>query len=382
MPRIQGRLTLTDKTGKMSRFGVFESIGALPHIYMEKISTPSGEVDVYIARNTDNERLANQEYSIGDVVQVDGDYLTTERGQVFVARELKRLSKCNVKKYMGRDDVREAVVLRSELTSTVRHFFEKKGFLEVSTPVLLSSYEGGDARPFETTDASGKRLFLKETNELILRRLISCGLGPLYEIGRSFRNIGTNKFSLNEFTVVESATPYSTLADGIVTAELLITELMNAHGNGIKDSSFQKIKFEELYKKIKGEEYTPRGDYNSDRKDLSIVLDTITTPAFLIGLPHEVSPINSRNALTLNESVFVMDGKVYCDICEFEVSKRKLEERLATQEKRTGIKNDAFLEFANCGLVPGVGIAFGLERWMNFFSGRDVANLKNLGGLI
>lgn len=382
MSIIKGRIALTDKTGKMSRFGVFESVRQLPCIYMEKISTPSGDVDAYLVRDEANERLVNREVSVGDIVQVEGDYLKTEKGQIFVARSLTGLSKCNIRRYGGREEVRETVVLRSEMTKIIRSFFETRGFTEVNSPVLLPYYEGGDAKPFETTEASGKKLFLKETNELILRRLISCGLGPIYEIGRSFRNIGTNKYSLNEFTVVESAIPYLSFEEGVVMAEELITELLKKHGAKEIKYNLPRIKFEDLYRDIRGQEYVPKKDYTLDRKDLSDVLDAINSPVFLVGLPHETSPINSRNDLTSNESVFVMDGKVYCDITEFETSKSNLENRLAPQKERTGIKNESFLEFANCGLVPGVGIAFGLERWMNFFSGKDIANLKNLGGLI
>jgi hypothetical protein len=55
---------------------------------------------------------------------------------------------------------------------------------------------------------------------------------------------------------------------------------------------------------------------------------------------------------------------------------------LNEQAKRTGRINDKFLEFADYGLVPGVGIAFGLERWMAYLSGEDVEEIKNLGGVI
>jgi lysyl-tRNA synthetase class II len=325
----------------------------------------------------------------GDVVRLRGDYCERDGEVYFIGEDMEVLSKC----FEGRKsniielslNVREIINLRADVLKRTRNYFDSKKFLEITSPVLLPFYEGGNASPFKTVDMDGSELFLKETNELVLRRLISCGVGPVYEIGKSFRNIGINKNSLQEFSVVESAIPYAKLDDGIDFSKELLKHIFERLGakRNIWENEWRKLDFPSAYFNLTGKVYTPKSDYFLDRKDLAKVLSTIKgTPTFLTGLPLEISPINSKNNQTLNESVLVIDGDVYCDICEFETSKKNLEERLGKQEKRTGRINEPFLNFAEKGLVPGVGIAFGLERWIKYFSGIDISELKNLGGIL
>lgn len=387
---LNGRLTPLDSNRRFSKLGVFKKVdGNQDYICFEKVATSDGEVTAYMIRTPENEEFVNRQVTHGDIVNLNGSYQYFGGERIFVANSGKILSKCKSGRRSDIFDlsskVREAVRLRSDILKSVRQYFSDNGFMEITTPILLPFYEGGDADPFITLDKDKRELFLKETNELILRRLISCCVGPVYEIGKSFRNIGTNQNSTNEFSVVESAMPYVSLAEGIDFAEGILKNVLRNFSFdelGV-DNPWKRLKFEEGYKKATGQEYSPKRDYIEDRKDLSRVLDLIDDePTFIIGLPNFISPINSVSGNTLNESVLVINRDVYCDICSFEISKKSLEERLSQQQKRTNRSSASLLKFADYGFVPGVGIAFGLERWMKLISGKDITELRNLGGII
>ena len=48
------------------------------------------------------------------------------------------------------NDVKDTMIKRSKILSTIRHYLDGQGFLEVETPVLVSNAGGAAARPFET----------------------------------------------------------------------------------------------------------------------------------------------------------------------------------------------------------------------------------------
>ena len=82
---------------------------------------------------------------------------------------------------------------------------DRKGFLEVETPILQSEAGGAAARPFETYfHALNETRFLRIATELHLKRLIIGGIDKVYEIGRIFRNEGLSTIHNPEFTMMES----------------------------------------------------------------------------------------------------------------------------------------------------------------------------------
>ena len=70
-------------------------------------------------------------------------------------------------------NVKDIFIKRSKLVSTMRSFFNSKGWMEVETPVLQSIHGGAAARPFSTHhNTLDIPLFLRIANELYLKRLI------------------------------------------------------------------------------------------------------------------------------------------------------------------------------------------------------------------
>ncbi len=106
-------------------------------------------------------------------------------------------------------EVRDIFIKRARIITTMRSYFDSKGWLEVETPVLQTIHGGAAARPFETHhNALDTDLFLRIATELHLKRLIVGGFEGVYEFGKLFRNEGMDRTHNPEFTTVELYVAY------------------------------------------------------------------------------------------------------------------------------------------------------------------------------
>ena len=107
-------------------------------------------------------------------------------------------------------EIRTTFRTRAKIISTIRRFWDERGYLEVETPVLQPIYGGAYARPFVTHhNALDFDLFLRIADELYLKRLIVGGVAEgVYEISKDFRNEGMDKNHSPEFTMAEIYVAY------------------------------------------------------------------------------------------------------------------------------------------------------------------------------
>lgn len=119
---------------------------------------------------------------------------------------------------------------RSAMVAALRARLAHAGFLEVETPILQSVHGGASARPFRTfSNAYGVDLSLRIAPELYLKRLLVAGMGPIYELGRSFRNEGADATHNPEFTSLEVYEP-----DGdYLTMRRLAEDLVKAAASAV-----------------------------------------------------------------------------------------------------------------------------------------------------
>jgi lysyl-tRNA synthetase class 2 len=113
---------------------------------------------------------------------------------------------------------------RSQVVRAVRSTLDAAGFTEVETPMLHTIHGGATARPFTTyINAYGLDLSLRIAPELYLKRLLVAGMGPIYELGRNFRNEGADATHNPEFTSLEVYQPYADYAAMRRLTEALVT---------------------------------------------------------------------------------------------------------------------------------------------------------------
>ncbi len=183
---------------------------------------------------------------LGDWVGVEGEVMTTRRGELSVkVRSFSLLSKSLrplPDKWHGLSDVdtrfrrryvdlivnedaRRVFQIRFAAISAIRRFLDSQSFIEVETPVLHPVPGGAAAKPFVTHhNALDMDLFLRIAPELYLKRLIVAGFERVYEIGRVFRNEGLSTRHNPEFTMLEA---YQAYAD--YTEMMTLTEELVAH---------------------------------------------------------------------------------------------------------------------------------------------------------
>ncbi|HYV97406.1 MAG TPA: lysine--tRNA ligase [Gemmatimonadaceae bacterium] len=121
-------------------------------------------------------------------------------------------------------EVRALFAARSRMVTAVRDVLNRRGYLEVETPVLQPLYGGASARPFETRhNALDMPLFLRIADELYLKRLVVGGFERVYEIGHDFRNEGIDRTHNPEFTMLEFYEAFSDYRVMMDVVEQIIT---------------------------------------------------------------------------------------------------------------------------------------------------------------
>ena len=106
------------------------------------------------------------------------------------------------------------LLARAKIIADIRQFFTERGLLEVETPVLsefgvtdlhLSTFNTEFVAPF---DELSKTLWLSTSPEYHMKRLLAAGSGPIFQIGKVFRNEEAGNRHNPEFTMLEWYRPH------------------------------------------------------------------------------------------------------------------------------------------------------------------------------
>ena len=247
---VAGRIMANRPMGKISFFDLRDGSGKI-------------QLCFYKDRLSEEKLELLKDLDIGDIIGASGKLFRTKSGEptvevedfTLLAKSLQPLPE----KWHGLSDVeiryrqryldlianaeaREIFRVRSQVISAIREFLQRRGFLEVETPVLQPSAGGALARPFTTHHhALDQDFYLRIALELHLKRLIVGGFDKVYELGRIFRNEGVSTKHNPEFTMLESYEAYADYNDIMKMVEAMVSEVsQRVLGSNARSSSARR----------------------------------------------------------------------------------------------------------------------------------------------
>ena len=415
--------------------------------FME-LQDSKGRIQVYISRDDicpdENKDMYNVVFKklldIGDFVGIKGFVFRTQMGEITVhAKEITVLSKSlrplpivKMKDgvvYDGFDDpelryrqryvdlvvnegVKDIFIKRTKVYSSMREYFNSKGYLEVETPILQSIPGGAAARPFITHhNALDIPLYLRIADELYLKRLIVGGFEGVYEFSKNFRNEGMDRTHNPEFTCMEiyvSYKDYNWMMD--FTEKMLEKVCMDVNGTyevQVGDhvinfkAPFKRVTMLDSIKEFTGYDLTGKNEdeIRAICKELKMEVDetmgkgklideifgefcegNYIQPTFITDYPVEMSPLTKRHRSNpdLTERFELMvNGKELCnaysELNDPIDQADRFKEQLRLSEKGDDdamfIDHD-FIRALEYGMPPTSGMGIGMDRLVMLMTGK------------
>jgi len=298
--------------------------------------------------------LAN--FDVGDFIQAKGKLFLTKRGEkTLLVKDCLILSKSLAalpekwhglkdveerfrKRYLDllmNEKVRKKFLVRSQIIKAVREFLEKRGFIEVETPILQLIPGGASAKPFQTHhNALDIDLYLRIAPELYLKRLLVGGLEKVYEIGRCFRNEGLDSHHNPDFTMLECYAAYWDWQDLMKFME----EMMHSLNPKVFPEKWSRVNYQDIVKKGQEKEAFAK----------------IKKPTFVLGLPN--IPL-AKNGQVLQGVAWGVEL-----IKAFSEQNDPIEQKKALKKQEDYRYDQDFVEALEYGMPPAAGFGIGIDR--------------------
>ena len=416
--------------------------------FME-LKDSKGRIQVYISRDDlcpgEDKELYNTVFKrlldIGDFVGIKGYVFRTQMGEITVhaqeltvlAKSLRPLPIVKMKdgvvydafedpelRYRQRyvdlvvnEGVKEIFIKRNKVYTSMREFFNSRGYMEVETPILQSIPGGAAARPFITHhNALDIPLYLRIADELYLKRLIVGGFEGVYEFSKNFRNEGMDRTHNPEFTCMEIYVSYKDYNWMMTFTEQMLEKIaldVNGTtqvkvGDNLIDfkAPYKRVTMTEAIKEFTGIDITGMdenqlrevcqklGVETDDSMGKGKLIDEIfgakcegnyIQPTFITDYPIEMSPLTKRhrNNPELTERFELMvNGKELCNAyseLNDPIDQRyRFEEQLRLSEKGDDeamfIDND-FIRALEYGMPPTSGMGIGMDRLVMLMTGQS-----------
>ena len=423
---IAGRLMSKRIMGKASFGHIMDSDGRMQGYF----SRDDMGVDEY---------QAFKKLDVGDIVGIEGFVFKTKTGEISVhVKKVTLLTKSLLplpEKFHGLKDpelrfrqryvdlianpeVKDVFIKRSKIISTIREVLDKKGFIEVETPVLNTLAGGANARPFITHhNTLDIDMYMRIATELHLKRCIVGGFEKVYEIGRQFRNEGMDTKHNPEFTTIELYQAYVDYNEMMNITEELYTTAAERVCGGL-DITYQgtplslKTPWERLTMVQAVKKYTGL-DFDNDSLETLIakgnemglemspdtswghalynifdafVEEKLTGPVFITDYPVEVSPLAKKKPsdprLTERFEFFICaseGGNAFSELNDPIDQRSRFEQQMLAKAKGDDEAQPYDEDFCNAleyGMPPTGGLGIGIDRMVMFLT--DSASIRDV----
>ena len=373
---------------------------------------------------------------LGDHVFVHGEVITSRSGELSVMagqwrmaakslrplpvahREMSEESRIR-QRYVDlivRQQARDTVRQRSLVVREIRKALERRGFLEVDTPMLQTLHGGAAARPFSThSNAMDLDLYLRIAPELFLKRAVVGGLEKVFEVNRIFRNEGMDSSHSPEFVMLETYEAYGTYDDSARMTRELVQEVADAAFGTrqltLVDGSTYDVDGEwatlEMYPTLSaalGTEVTPQDPVDvlrahAARIDLEVdpgwghgklveelwehlVGNDLWAPTFVRDFPVETSPLTRQHrtiaGVTEKWDLYVRGFELatgYSELVDPVVQRERFidQARLAAAGDDEAMRLDEdFLVAMEHGMPPTTGTGMGVDRLLMALTGLGI----------
>jgi lysyl-tRNA synthetase class 2 len=317
------------------------------------------------------------------------------------------------------EDARRIAILRSRTVSAMRRFLDARGFLEVETPVLQPLYGGAAARPFVTRhNTYDQELYLRISDELYLKRLVTGGLDRVYEIGHDFRNEGVSRKHNPEFTMMECYQAYADYHDIMELVETMVCEIaMEVRGTLQIEYAGEKIDLAGPWPRIPlcqaicdetGIDVLAAADADSlraairekklgsgDSPTWATLVDDLFSdhvepklvqPTFITDHPVELSPLAKRSpedprlVERFEPYIGAMEvGNAFSELNDPDDQRARMEEQLEGQadgDEEAHPVDEDFLRTLEHGMPPTGGLGMGIDRLVMILA--DAPNIREV----
>jgi len=380
---------------------------------------------------------------LGDFCGFGGDFFITKHGEpTLLAAEITPLAKtlrplpekfhgltdretCYRQRYLDliiNPETLERFKIRSQIVREIRNFLENEKFMEIETRTLQPQAGGAMAKTFNTHhNAFDHEFVLRISLELDLKIAIAGGLERIYEIGKCFRNEGTDPSHLQEFTMLEWYATYQDMNWNMDLTEKMTKEVLQKVLGKTKitvldknekkvsidfSKKFKKERFPDLLKK-----YAKLDMFKASRKDMekiaqkweislsemkkmsdATLLDNIykksarpnlVEPTFVTDYPSELKPLARPHGDGTAEcfQLLVAGWEIvnsYGELIDPQIQRALLEDQAKAKvagDEETMDMNEEFLEAMEHGMPPMTGFGMGIDRFVTLIT--EQSNLRD-----
>ena len=375
---------------------------------------------------------------LGDIVFVHGEVISSRRGELSVLadswqiiskalrplpvahKELSEESRVR-QRYVDlivRPEARTIARQRIAVVRAVRSAYERRGFLEVETPMLQTLAGGAAARPFVThSNALDADLFLRIAPELFLKRCLVGGFEKVFEMNRNFRNEGADSTHSPEFAMLETYQAYGTYDDcAVVTREVIqevADEAIGTRNVPLPDGTTYDLDGEwatlEMYPSLSealGEEITPDTPADhlwsiAESRGVEIARDRgfghgklveelwedavgvdLWAPTFVRNFPVETSPLTREHrsipGVTEKWDLYIRNFELatgYTELIDPVVQRERFEAQAraaAAGDDEAMVLDEDFLAALEYGMPPTAGTGMGVDRLLMALTGLSI----------